>query len=92
MPQSAGLVQITNTWVESSGGPAQVVGPGLGLCMSMTLDPSLIGNGYLFDINWQVVEVATGNINNNWAGQWFNNGNAINLDEWLQGTAEITRG
>jgi len=85
MPQSTGLVQITNTWVESGGGPVQVVGGGLALalCMSMTLDPSLLGNDYSFDINWQVVEVATGHINNNWAGQIFNNGSSINLDEWF---------
>jgi hypothetical protein len=92
MPQSTGLVQITNTWVESGGDvPLQVVGGGLALCMSMTLDQSLVGNDYSFDINWQVVEVATGHINNNWAGQIFNNGNSINLDQWfLEGGGDYT--
>jgi hypothetical protein len=83
MPQSTGLVQITNSWVESGGGPVQVVGSELALCMSMTIDQSLVGNGYAFDINWQVVEVATGHINNNWASQTFQERSPINLDYWF---------
>jgi hypothetical protein len=91
MPQSTGLVQITNTWVESGGtAPTQVVGGGLGLCMSMTIDQSLVGNGYGFDINWQVIEVATGRINNNWASKIFEHSSWINVDEWFSSGGDFT--
>lgn len=87
MPQSTGLVQITNTWVESDGSPVQVVNNAgtFAACMSMTIDPSLIGNGYKFDINWQVIEVATGLINNGWASQMQGNSYPIFIDTWFPG-------
>jgi hypothetical protein len=93
MPQSTGLVQITNTWVETDGSPAQSVSPvgTLNLCMGMTIDESLLGNGYIFDINWQVIEVATGSINNSWASQMGSNSYPIFIDDWFaQGAGYAT--
>src|ERR1700722_10822808 len=88
MPQSTGLIQITDTWIESGGNPVQVVegGPAsIELCVSMTIDPSLIGSGYAFDINWQLVELATGRIGNNWASQMGSNSYPLSLDGWFAG-------
>lgn len=45
MPQSTGLVQITNAWIQSNNNLVQVVNSGIQieLCMSMTIDPCLSG-------------------------------------------------
>jgi hypothetical protein len=57
-----------------------------------TIDQSLLNNGYKFDINWQIIEVATGIITNNWCGAIFNNGDSNSVDQWFTGAPEITRG
>jgi hypothetical protein len=75
MEQNTPLVQITQTWIESNGNQVQVIeneGTDLQLWMSMTIDPSLVGNGYRFDINWQIIEVMTSHIQlNTWSSELF---------------------
>jgi hypothetical protein len=76
MSQNTGLVTITSISIGTSNGPLQVVNetqtPNLVLTVNMTIDQSLIGKGFRWDINWRIVEVATSHIqSNNWSSQDF---------------------
>ncbi|MFY9675417.1 MAG: hypothetical protein WB817_13415 [Terriglobales bacterium] len=76
MPQNTGLVTITSISIGTSNGPRQVVNatqtPNLQLTVNMTIDQSLIGKGFRWDINWRIVEVATNHFQfNNWSSQDF---------------------
>lgn len=72
MSQNTPLVQITGTWIESNNNSVQVVTgeTDIQLWAGVWIDPSIASSGNRFDINWQIVEVATSHIqSNNWFSQ-----------------------
>jgi len=85
MSQHTTNVQITETSVVMNNQNVQVVNDVNGniqLGMSMSINQNLIGNGFRFNINWQIVEVATGHIqSNNWSSQNFGQNYPLMVDQ-----------